>query len=147
MKEMEASTLFLEGLNCAQAVFSSRASAWGLDAGVALRVASAFGAGMGRKQEVCGAVTGALMALGLEAGYTEASDKAGKERVYLQARTLQDQFTAVHGSVICRDLLGVDLLTPEGQAAFGTRNLGTTVCAACVATADRLVQELIQENL
>lgn len=98
---------------------------------------------MGRKQEVCGAVTGALLVLGLQAGYEEPTDKAGKERVYSLGRTFQDRFAAVHGSVVCRELLGVDLMTPDGQREFGTQELGTRVCQECVATADRLVRELM----
>lgn len=98
---------------------------------------------MGRKQEVCGAVTGALLVLGLQAGYEESDDRAGKERVYALARTFQERFALVHGSVVCRELLGVDLMTPEGQKEFGAQGLGTRVCTECVATADRLVRELM----
>lgn len=145
--EANATDLFSSGLNCAQAVFSTYAPSYGLDADTARRVASGLGAGLGREQDVCGAVSGAILVLGLAAGYTEAADKPGKERVYAQTRELQRKFAAVHGSVLCRDPLGVDLKTAEGQAAFGNLNLTTSVCRECVATASRLTTELLKETL
>jgi C_GCAxxG_C_C family probable redox protein len=105
-----------------------------------------LGAGLGRKQHVCGAVTGGVLALGLRFGHSRAEDKPGKERIYALTRTLQDRFAAIHGTVVCRDLLGCDLTTPEGQATFAAGNLSQTVCALCVQTADRLVGELYKEN-
>ncbi len=70
---------FKEGFNCSQAVFAAFAPQSGLEREMALRIAGTFGGGMGRLGEVCGAVTGALMALGLQYGCTDAQNAEGKE--------------------------------------------------------------------
>jgi C_GCAxxG_C_C family probable redox protein len=127
-------------------VFAAQAPALGLDPTLALRLAAGLGAGMGRKQQVCGAITGGILALGLKYGHHDAADKAGKDRIYALTSALQDRFAGVHGTVVCRDLLGCDLTTAEGQAEFTSRNLVKTVCARCVQTSHRIVNELIKEN-
>lgn len=133
---------FRGGLNCAQSVLAS--AAVNVDPGTIKRIASAFGAGMGREQRVCGAVTGALMALGLRDGFESGDDRAGRERVYDQARWFQEHFAAQHGSCDCRELLGVDLRTDEGQKEFREKNLRVEVCEACIATAVNLLERGVQ---
>ena len=70
----EAKRLFLEGYNCAQAVFCAFCDLTGVDVDAAARMASSFGGGMGRLREVCGAVSGALLALGMLRGYDDPHD-------------------------------------------------------------------------
>ena len=141
-----AQELFAQGFNCSQAVFGARADELGVPRKTALQIASGFGAGMGRKQETCGAVTGAGMVLGMKFGHTAADDKTGRERVYAQVLALHDRFTAVHGSTSCRVLLGCDLTTAEGQQAMKDHELMKTVCLKCVGTAHDLVSEILKEN-
>ncbi len=144
---MSAALSFFEaGLNCAQSVFASQMKGHGLDEATCFKVASGFGAGMGRKQEVCGAVTGGLMALGFRAGFVEGSDREGRERVYALTRDLQERFVQVHGSLRCRDLLTCDLSTAEGQKEFRERGLLDKVCKECVKTAEGLVKDLLKEG-
>ena len=69
-------------LNCSLAILSTYAEDLGLDREVALKAAAGFGGGMGRMAGTCGAVTGALMVLGLKHGPVEADDQQGKESVY-----------------------------------------------------------------
>ena len=102
---------FAEGFNCSQAVFSAYAE--GLETETALKIASGFGGGMGRMAETCGAVTGAMMVLGLRFG-AASPDREAKELIYARIREFADRFKARNGSLDCRDLLGCDISTPEG---------------------------------
>ena len=99
---------FQSGYSCAQAVFLACTEDMGLDTGTRARIASSFGGGMGGMRQVCGAVSGMLMALGLHQGYTDPKDKAGKAAQYEVIRALADEFKRENGSIICRELLGLD---------------------------------------
>jgi C_GCAxxG_C_C family probable redox protein len=136
-----ASRHFSEGLSCSQSVLAAFAPELGLDADAAFRVSAAFGGGMGRTGGTCGAVTGALMVLGLRYGSTVA-DRVAKELTYAQAREFIVRFEARHGATACADLLGVNISTPEGQAAACAANLFKTTCPALVASAVAILQEM-----
>ena len=106
-KAERARELFLESCNCAQAVFLAFAEDK-LDRETALKIASGFGGGMAGMRDVCGAVSGMLMALGLKYGYADPKDRAGKTAQYELVRALADEFKKENGSIICRELLGLD---------------------------------------
>lgn len=142
----KAGELFTQGFNCSQAVFAAWADELGLGRETALKIASGFGAGMGRRQEVCGAVTGAGMVLGLKFGHSDGADQGGKERVYARVRDLHEAFSKVHGSTSCRQLLGVDMTTEEGRQAMKDRDLMKTICLKCVETAYDLTVQTLQEE-
>jgi len=131
---------FAEGFNCSQAVFSSCAE--GMDEETALRIASGFGGGMGRMAGTCGAVTGAMMVLGLRFGGT-APDREAKERVYARIREFADRFKARNGSLVCRDLLGCDISTPEGYEVAQEKELFTTTCPRLVRAAAEILEEML----
>ena len=116
---------FAEGFNCSQAVLSAYAE--GMDEETALKIASGFGGGMGRMAETCGAVTGAMMVLGLKFGAV-SPDREAKERGYAKVKEFADRFKARNGSLVCRDLLGCDISTPEGHQIAKEKSLFTTVC-------------------
>ena len=103
--KIRAGELFLEGYNCAQAVAGAFSDLTGLDLKTSARMASAFGGGMGRMREVCGAVSGMFMVLSILYGYDDPTDNAGKRELYTQVQALADQFRQEVGSIICRDLL------------------------------------------
>jgi len=113
----------------------------GVDAETALRVSAAFGGGMGRTGGTCGAVTGALMALGLKTGASRP-DSATKEQTYAQAREFLARFEARHGATTCADLLGVNIGIPEGLAAAREANLFKTVCPELVADAAAILEAM-----
>ena len=100
-----ASALFLEGYNCAQAVVGAFTDLTGLDLKTSARMASAFGGGMGRMREVCGAVSGMLLVLSILYGYDDPADQAGKKELYKEVQALADRFRQETGSIICRELL------------------------------------------
>ena len=134
---------FKEGYNCAQSVLYSFAAELSLDKNTALKVANGFGGGMGRKQEVCGAVTGAVMALGMKYGRNDGDDKAKQELTYSKTRELMDSFTAEFGTVNCKKLLsGCELLTPEGQAEFKEKHL-IDECHKCVRVSCGILERLL----
>lgn len=116
-KITESVALFDSGFNCAQAVLAPRAEELGLPRQAALKLAAGFGGGIGQTGRVCGALSGACMLVGLKYGRTDGADKALKLKNYEQARVVIDKFRARAGHVDCKDLLGFDMLTPEGQAA------------------------------
>ena len=103
-----AKALFESGYNCCQAVFLACTDELGLDTETRAKIASSFGGGMGGMRQVCGAVSGMLMALGLHQGYTDPKDKAGKAAQYEVIRALADEFKRENGSIICRELQGLD---------------------------------------
>ena len=133
---------FKAGLSCSQAVLSAFAPGLGLDRPTALRVAAAFGGGMARMGQTCGAVTGALMVIGLKHGHVAAEDKATKEKTYALVRQFVDQFRARNMSLLCRDLLGCDIGTPEGMQLFREKGLNTLVCSRLVRDAAEILERL-----
>ena len=133
---------FKAGLSCSQAVLSAFAPGLGLDRPTALRVAAAFGGGMARMGQTCGAVNGALMVIGLQHGHVAAQDKAAKEKTYALVREFVDQFRARNTSLLCRDLLGCDIGTPEGMQLFREKGLNTLVCSRLVRDAAEILERL-----
>ncbi len=99
--------LFNQGYSCAQATLAALHEELGLTFDESLRLASSFGAGMGRLREVCGAVSALYMAVGLKAGYTDPADHDAKTAQYKLVQQFARDFQAEHGSIICRDLLGL----------------------------------------
>ena len=102
----KAEELFLEGYNCAQAVFCAFADEIGIEEEIALKLSSSFGGGMGRMREVCGAVSGMFMALGALRGYSSPDDNNEKKELYSKVQKLAEEFKKENGSIICRELLG-----------------------------------------
>ncbi|KPK68456.1 hypothetical protein AMJ82_08160 [candidate division TA06 bacterium SM23_40] len=144
MKRVEAAAdCFEKGFNCAQAILSTYGTELGIEREHALRVAGPFGGGMGRMGNTCGAVTGAYMVIGLKHGAARAEDRESKERAYALTREFAEKFRARHGSIICRELLGCDIGTPEGYRQARDEKLFTTRCPKFVRDAAEIVEELI----
>lgn len=141
-----AEALFLEGYNCAQAVFGALAPLVGVEEKTALRLASSFGGGMGRMREVCGACSGLFMAAGLLCGYDTPETGEIKAQHYALIRRLAEAFREKNGSIICRDLLG------EGAEIGGTPSQRNEAfyrerpCQACIRTAADLFERLLEEQ-
>ena len=105
-KKEKAMAYFKEGFNCSQSVFLAFAEEYGLDKQTALKLSSSFGGGMGRMREVCGSVSGMLMAAGLIYGYDSPNDNDAKREHYKRVQQLAGEFREKNGSIICRELLG-----------------------------------------
>jgi C_GCAxxG_C_C family probable redox protein len=133
---------FKEGYCCAQSVLYSYAEQLGISEDLALRLANGFGAGMGRWQEVCGAVSGAIIVLGLIYGRGASDGKDKHEYTYLKVRELIEKFEAQYGSVICKNLLdGCDLNTPAGQNHFKSKNM-IEQCYGYVDSVVKILEEI-----
>lgn len=136
--------LFLKGFNCAQSVIYAFCDDFKLEKDLALRLSSGLGAGMGRKGEVCGAVTGGIIVIGLKHGRGETNDRKAKEFVYNKTSELMDRFESEHGTYICRRLLnGCDLSTTQGQAYFKENELLKKTCTPCVQSVVRILETIL----
>jgi C_GCAxxG_C_C family probable redox protein len=133
---------FAEGFSCSQAVFSAFAPGFAVEDQTALRIASAFGGGVARRGEVCGAVTGALMALGLARGHADNTE-ASKAGTYELVDEFLRRFEATHGSVVCRTLIGRRIDTTDGLQGARDAGVFTTVCPALVADASAIVASML----
>lgn len=107
-RKEKAVQLFKEGYNCSQSVFAAYSDIYGIDEETALKISSSFGGGMGRMREVCGAVSGMFMVAGLETGTVEGKDREGKAHNYEVVQQLAEEYKKQNGSIICRELLGLD---------------------------------------
>ena len=136
---------FSQGYNCAQSVFYSFCDAIHFEHNTALKMACGFGAGMGRKEEVCGAVTGGILVIGAKYGRGERDDRTATELTYKKTRELMDRFEKKHGTFICRKLLnGCELTTEEGQKHFKDNNLSNTICQPCVRSVVEILDGIME---
>lgn len=144
MSEVEkAVSCFSEGFMCSQAVLTAYAEQFGVDRETALKVSAAFGGGMGRMGEICGAVTGAFMVIGLKYGRTTVQDAKSHEKTNRLVKEFVDGFKSRNGSIVCRELLGCDLSTPEGLKAFVDKKLRDTLCTKFVCDAAEIVRKVL----
>ena len=138
----QAKELFLSGYNCAQSVLLSFADDMKFSKELAQKMAAGFGGGMGKQQETCGAVTGAIMVLGLLKGEEVNNNDELKAAAYGGVKDLTRDFVATYKTTQCRDLIGCDLNTPEGSEKFKEEKIMENVCAGCVKKAVEIVEKL-----
>ena len=131
--------------NCAQAVLCAFADELGLSEEQAMGVSFCFFSGM-RKADMCGAVAGALMVIGMKYGQRKAGDTVTR----INAARIEDdflkRFADAEGSRICRDLLGVDISVPEKAEYARSRGMFTDICPNLVASAVDILEQIIAEN-
>ena len=132
--------------NCSQGVFTAFATEMGMDEKLALKIATNFGGGE-RKGELCGAVAGALMVLGLKCGHCDSADAEGKAKAYAVSEEFMNRFIKENCSVVCRDLLGYDLTKKEDLAIIMEQNLFRTLCPKMVESAARILDEMMAEGI
>jgi C_GCAxxG_C_C family probable redox protein len=131
-----------QGFSCSQAVFSTFAEEMGLDRQTALKLSQALGGGMGHLGEVCGAVSGAFLAISLKYGRTRVEDLAARDQTYALIQELAAQFKARFGALRCPDLLGLDIGTAEGMRRAQEDNLFRIRCDEFVRAAAEIADEL-----
>lgn len=130
--------LFRNGCSCSQAVLGVYGPRYGLDEGHAMRIAAGFAGGM-RLAETCGAVTAAFMVFGLAYCSDACKTVEGRQAAYGAITAFAEKFGQRHGSLICRELLGCDISTPEGAKTAQERGLFQTKCVQLVRDAAELV--------
>lgn len=135
---------YSNNFNCSQAVFTTYATELGLDEETALKMSTQFGGGA-RKGEMCGAVSGALMVLGLKYGHSHAEDIEEKGKAYQIAEDFMNRFIAEKGTVVCRELLGYDVSKQEDVAKIKELDLFKTTCPEMIKCATAMVEQMINE--
>ena len=150
MKKMDkikqAVSCFNEGFSCSQAIFSTYGQKLGISRKTALKVSGAFGGGMARMAETCGAVTGAFMVIGLKYGKAKANDEKAKDKTYSLVKEFVSRFKARNNSIVCKELLGCDINTAEGMKIFQDKKLITTLCPKFVQDAAEIIEEILSDN-
>ena len=141
-KPQKAIKAFRKGNNCAQSVLSVYADELQFDKDLSMEIASGFGAGMGRLQETCGAVTGAFMVIGLYNSNKYKNVAEGKEASIKMIQDFNEQFVKLHASNKCRDILKCDLKTIEGQKYYISNKLPEKVCEKCIASAVEIIEKM-----
>jgi len=137
----KAEALHASGCACSQAVFGAFAAEYGVDTGLAVRLSSGLGAGIGRLQLTCGAVSGGVLALGLALGNATGAEQDKKEAAYAAAREFVAAIEAEFGASGCRELLqGNDLQTAEGKERIKAAGLQQKVCAPIIRRSVELVE-------
>lgn len=129
-----------QGHSCSQAVLAAYSARYGLDEDLALAVAAGFGSGMGSLGETCGAVTGAFMVIGLHCG----GNAGGRKRSGQMIRDFAELFKARNmGTMLCRELLGCDPGTKEGQREAKDLKLYKKRCPKFVRDAVEILNQVI----
>jgi len=138
-----AVAFFDQDYACSQALLLAYTSDTEIDPSAAFRIAAPFAAGMGRLGGTCGAVTGALMVLGLKEGPNSVDDEDVREQLYAKIREFLTRFQERHGTILCCELLGHDISTSEGlekaraEGVFGER------CPGFVRDAAEIVGDIL----
>jgi len=138
----QAQKYFDNHYNCAQSVFAPFALRFGMDLDTALKIATPFGGGMGHAGQVCGAVSGGLMAIGLAKGIA-SYDRDKKYACYDLAKGFQVRFRKLHGELTCPGLLGYDIGNPEELEKVRRLNLFHDLCPRFIGEAVEIVDSLI----
>lgn len=139
VKSEKAAELFSSNFNCAQSVFAVFCEDYGVDTETGLRVAGAFGRGL-RCGEICGAVSGGAMVVGLKYGQTSSEDLDAKALCNVKTIEFTAAFKERFGSLICREFLGYDVRDTEAREK--NKHKHTEVCQKLVEGAVELLEEL-----
>jgi C_GCAxxG_C_C family probable redox protein len=141
-----AAAMFLQGYNCAQSVLVCCGREYGLPRETAIQVAQAFGGGIGRTGNVCGAATGALMVIGLKCFAKDAADLPAKAEANRIAQEFLARFKARNGSLLCRDIIGCELVTPEGYKYALESGRHQTICPKAIRDAAEIIEDLLNPS-
>jgi C_GCAxxG_C_C family probable redox protein len=138
---------FSQGYNCAQSTAAAFAADFGLDAQIALDMMAGFGGGIAGTREMCGAVSGMVLAISLKKGSYDPQDNAAKTKFYAEVRAAIKEFTDKYQTTCCKELLLKAGCVPKVDPS--ARNAGYYAkrpCAHFVAEAARIAQAAIERN-
>ena len=138
---------FMKGYNCAQSIMLAFEDLIPVDKSLLSKMASSFGGGMGRLREVCGAVSGMFMVAGFMYGYDGPETGEVKAEHYARIQELAHKFEEKHGSIVCREMLGLnvrhDTPTPEARTNEYYKKLP---CSEIIGDAAEILEQYIKEN-
>jgi C_GCAxxG_C_C family probable redox protein len=140
-----AVALFEQGFNCAQAILAVYAEQFELNRETALKLACGFGGGM-RMAQTCGAVAAAFMVIGLKYGQDKVQDKEAKAITYSLVEEFAEKFESRNGSVMCKELLGCDISTPDGMKTARERDLFVSFCPRMVRDTAEIIEQMLSES-
>lgn len=147
MKSDDAIQCFTDGFNCAQAVLSSFSDEYSCPKEIALKISGAFGSGMGQLGETCGAVTGALMVIGLQYGKFRITDTESKDRTYACVKNYSDNFKSKFGSIKCNDLIKYNLSNPNELSEARKAGVFKSICPELIKGSVEILESLIKRNV
>lgn len=140
----KAEELFRRGYNCSQSVFAAFADVVGMTEEEAAQLASPFGAGFGKLREVCGAVSGMTMVMGKVKGYSDPGDYEGKKALYAMIQKMCAEFEEKQGTLICRELLGLQKGEDIGEPAVRTEEYyRSRPCIGACRTAAEITEKVL----
>ncbi len=144
-KVEKSAAYFRDGFNCSQAVFAAFATDFGVAEELALKISTQFGGGA-RKGEMCGAVSGALMVLGLKYGHFNRNSPEEKGNAYKKAEEFMNRFMEKNGTVVCRELLGYDVSKPKDMEKIKELDLFKITCPKMIQCATEIVEQMLAES-
>jgi len=139
----DAAANFTNGFSCSQAVCLAFANDFGVDRETALKLSCALGGGMAHSANTCGAVTGALLVIGMKYGRTRLDDLAAKDKTYEVANAFMTEFLQRNKSLNCTDLIGHNLSDPHALGLARERKLFHTKCAKFVRDAGEILEDVL----
>ena len=142
-KSDKALASFRSGFTCSSAVFSAFSDEMGLDSETATKIACGFGAGISKTGNICGAVSGAIMVIGLKYGKTIQGDDAATDKTRALVRVFMQEFRQRHGSVNCTELLGYNLSNPDEYEMARHNKLFVTKCPELVGDATAILEKIL----
>lgn len=145
-RKEKAVELFYKGCNCSQAVFCAFSDLTGLDEETSLKLASGFGGGVSRLRELCGAVSGMIMAYDMLCGYSDVSDSSLKSEHYKKVQELCNMFKGRAGSIVCRELLGIKGSSEPYSPPRDENFYKTRPCARLIGLAAEILESYIGES-
>lgn len=138
---------FRAGYNCSQSVVLAFEDLYDIDRETLLKLSSSFGGGMGRLREVCGGVSGMLIVAGILYGYSEPRDYEGKSEHYARVQELAKAYEAENGSIVCRELLGLNQNRDEPKPEQRTEEYyKKRPCEQLVKIAAGIMEAYIKEH-
>lgn len=139
-----ALSLFKSGYNCAQSVFAAYADLLGMDTETALKMSSAMGGGIGRMREVCGTVSAMAMLAGLKEGNADPENEEAKEHIYALVRRMSALFKEQQGTIICRELLGIEGMEESAKPSVRTPEFyASRPCGRIIACAAEIIEDVL----
>jgi C_GCAxxG_C_C family probable redox protein len=135
-----------EGFLCSEAVLLALSKTMGVENNIIPRIATGFGGGIGRHGEICGALSGAIMGLGLHYGRDHPSETAEGQPPYEYSHTMVNLFIAQFGHIRCKDILGIDISCEEGVKQYQQDKLWKTKCRDIIKITAGLAYDVLEAN-
>lgn len=145
-KAEESLKHFSGGNSCAQSILKTYGREFFKNGDDAARLAAGFEAGLAFRGEVCGAVSGAMMIIGLKYGHSDPSEELAKERLYKLTNQYLTEFEEKCGATSCNKLLNVNISTQEGIEEAISKNLFATICPNAIKTSSEILEGIFAEN-